>query len=165
MFHAVIRGIHVAAGLCALALGAVGMVSVKELGLHSRLGNAYFVATSIACISAVVIAISEWSRLWFFLVFAVGTYAFAVAGYVAGKRRGGRWLLMHVVGLTSSYCGLVMAFLVGRFGIIRIVPSLGRFPFFVRLAPLMFISTCVVVWIGVQVFRGRIPRSRRGTDR
>ena len=161
-FDAVMRGIHVAAGLSGLALGAVGMWSSKELRLHPRLGDCYFVATSVACISAGLIAISEWSRLWHFLPFAAGTYAFAIVGYVAAKRRKGRWLLIHVVGLTSSYCGLAMGFLVGRFGIVQIAPSLAQFPLFVRLAPLMFISTCVVAWTGVQVFRGRIPKSRKG---
>ena len=161
-FDAVMRGIHVAAGLSALALGAVGMWSSKEPRLHPRLGDCYFVAISVACTSAGLIAISEWSRLWYFLLLAAGTYAFAVVGYVAGKRRKGGWLLIHAVGLTSSYCGLAMGFLVGRFGIVRIVPSLAGFPLFVRLAPLMLISTCVVAWTGVRVFRGRIPKSRKG---
>lgn len=54
-----------------------------------------------------------------------------------------------------------MAFLVGRFGMLRVVPSLGRFPFVFRLAPLMFISTCTVLWVGLQVYQGRIPKARR----
>ena len=158
-FHGVVRSIHVVAGVSGLALGAVGMSTPKDWRLHPWAGECYFVATTVACASAVVIAISEWSRLWYFLILAVGTYAFAVVGYMAGKRRKREWLLVHVVGLTSSYCGLAMAFLVGRFGIMRIFPSLARFPFFVRLAPLMFVSTCAVLWAGVQVFRGRIPKS------
>ena len=137
------------------------MWSPKVPRLHPRLGDCYFVAISVACTSAGVIAISDWPRLWYFLLVAVGTYAFAVVGYVAGKRRKGGWLIIHVVGLTSSYCGLAMGFLVGRFGIVRIVPSVAQFPLFVRLAPLMFISTGVVAWTGVRVFRGRIPKSRK----
>ena len=126
------------------------MLSPKMRGLHPTLGKIYFVAISVSCTSAILIAVSEWSRLWFFLFLAVGTYSFAIVGYVAGKRRKGHWLIMHVIGLTSSYCGMVMAFLVSRFGMIRMVPSLGRFPFFVRLAPLMFI-----VWSSLQTPRPR----------
>ena len=116
------RALHVAAGVSALVLGAVGMASRKSLRLHPRVGDWYFVAITVACTSAILIAIVEWSKLWIFILLAIGTYSFAVAGYVAGKRRKARWLIIHVVGLTSSYCGLAMAFLVGRFGIVRIVP-------------------------------------------
>jgi uncharacterized membrane protein len=157
-FDAAVRIVHVTAGVSALALGAVGMSIPKTLRLHPRLGNCYFVAMSVACTSAILIAVSEWARLWYFLFLAVGTYAFGVAGYVAGKRRKAHWLPIHVIGLTSSYCGLVMAFLVSRFGITRILPGLGRLPLFVRLAPLMFMSTCIVAWTGIAVVRGRLPK-------
>ena len=161
-FGAVMRIVHVTAGFAGLVLGAVGMWSRKDLRLHPRLGECYFVAISVACTSAVVIAIGDWTRLWYFLLLAAGTYAFAVAGYAAAKRRKAGWLVVHVVGLTSSYCGLVMAFLVTNLFTVRIVPGLARLPFFVRLAPLMFVSTCVVAWTDFQVFRGGLPKSWKG---
>jgi len=153
------RALHVVVGVAGLTLGAVGMWSQKKGSLHPRVGDYYFVAITASCLSALFIAISEWNRLWFFVFLAVGTYAFAVVGYAAGKRRKGRWLVVHVVGMASSYCGLAMAFLVGRFGMVRMVPSLSQFPLFVRLAPLMFVSTGVVAWTGYEVYRGKLPRS------
>lgn len=150
-----LRIFHVLAGLSGLALGGIGMRVPKTQGLHTRLGDWYFVAVSAACGSAAVLAILEWQRVSYFLVVAVGTYTFAVVGYLAAKRRTRRWLLTHVIGVVSSYCGLVMAFVVTN---IKLLPGMAEVPFLERLLPLMFVSTCVVVWVGVQVYRGRLPR-------
>jgi hypothetical protein len=154
-----LRVFHVVAGFAGLAIGGVGMRVPKTRMLHTRLGDWYFVAISAACLSAACIAILEWQRLWYFLGAAVGTYAFALVGYLAAKRRRTGWLLTHVVGVTSSYCGLVMAFVVTN---IKVVPGMSDVPFFARLLPLMFLSTCLVAWVGVQVYRGRLPRRAGG---
>ena len=161
-FDAVIRMLHVTAGFAGLVLGAVAMWSRKDRRVHPQLGECYFVAISVSCASGAIIAITDWSRLWYFLLLSAGTYAYAVAGYVAGKRRRGPWLVIHVVGLASSYCGLLMAFFSTNMFTSRIVPGLARVPFFLRLAPLMFVSTCVVAWTGVQVYRGKLPKSWKG---
>jgi uncharacterized membrane protein len=152
--EAVLRVTHIAAGLLGLLVGAIGMWVGKGTRAHPLLGECYFVTITVVCSSAALIAVAQWHRLWYFLPFAVGTYAFAVVGYAAGKMRGTRWLVVHAVGLSSSYCGLAMAFLVTN---ARVVPPLARIPFFARLLPLMFASTCLVTWLGAQVVRGKRP--------
>ncbi len=150
-----LRVFHVAAGLVGLALGPIVMWAPKRGRLHPRSGDWYFLAVTASCVSAAALAVLDLARLWFFLVAAIGTYAFALPGYLAAKRRRDGWLLTHVVGVTSSYAGLVIAFLVTN---IRAILGLPDISFAVRLTVPMFVCTCIVGWVGLQVHRGRLPR-------
>ena len=150
-----LRVFHVAAGFVGLALGPIVMWAPKRGRLHPRIGDWYFLAVTASCVSAAALAVLDLPRLWFFLVAAVGTYAFAVPGYLAAKRRRDGWLLIHVVGVTSSYSGLVIAFLVTN---VRAILGMPHISFAVRLMVPMFVSTCIVAWVGLQVHRGRLPK-------
>lgn len=152
----VIRTLHVVVGFAAIAVGIVSFLANKRGRLHARIGPVYFLLVSAACASAAVLAMFHWSELWPFFAAAIGTYAFACVGFIARRHRTRRGLIVHVVGLTSSFAGMVIAFLVTNF---QRITGIADVPFAMRLLPLQFISTCVVIWIAVLVHRGRIPHS------
>ena len=83
---------HVAAGAVGLVLGPVAMLAAKRPGTHTRAGEAYHWVMLVICVSAALLAVLDWARLWWFLPIAVGSYTFAVAGYLAAKRRWPGWL-------------------------------------------------------------------------
>ena len=146
---------HVTAGAAALVLGPIALWAPKRVGLHSRMGDLYFAMVTAVCASAVVLAGLRWAESAFFLPIAVGTYAFALPGYLAAKRRWRGWLLMHVIGQTSSYVALVTAFIVNN---IQAIAGVHGVPFAVRALVPMFLGTCVVAWVAYQVYLGKRPK-------
>ena len=155
-FETATRLIHVAAGFAGLVLGPIVMRALKRAGLHTRVGGLYFAMVTVSCMSAAVLAVLDWARLGFFFWIAVGTYAFALPGYLAARKRGRGWLLIHVVGVTSSYVAMVTAFLVNNF---QRITGISGIPFAVRALVPMFFGTCAVIWAGYQVHLGTWPTS------
>ena len=90
----------------------------------------------VVCLTAALLAALDWSRLWWFLPIAAGSYALALLGYVAAKRRWRGWLVAHVSGQGGSYIALVTAVLV--------LPTL--------------VGTPIIAWVNVQIRRGLRPR-------
>jgi hypothetical protein len=88
------------------------MTARKRRGLHTKVGEAYHWAMLGVCVSASILAALDWSRIWWFLPVAAGSYAFAFVGYVAAKRRWKGWLRAHLVGQGGSYIALVTALLI-----------------------------------------------------
>jgi hypothetical protein len=155
-FTPAVRLTHILAGAAALFVGLAALGAGKGTLVHKRAGVVYFVLVTVTCATAVVLSILTDESRWFLLV-AIGTYAFAVVGFAARGRSSRRALVTHVVGLTSSYAGLLMAFIVNNFGRVTGI----ELPFLVRLLPLQFISTCVVAYVAVLVARGDLPRRVR----
>jgi uncharacterized membrane protein len=153
---AAVRLAHIAAGAAALFAGFVTLRARKGTLVHKRTGVVYFLLVTLTCASAAVLSVMEKENRWPFLFVAAGTYAFAVAGFASRGGASRRSLVTHVVGLTSSYAGLLMAFIVNNFGKVTGI----ELPFLARLLPLQFLSTCVVVYVAVLVYRGRLPRNR-----
>ena len=150
-----LRVIHIAAGIAGLLLGPIAMWAPKRPGLHPLIGEFYFAAVTCVCISAAALAGLDWPRSAFFLPVAVGTYAFALPGYLASKRRRRGWLLTHAVGQASSYVAMATAFVVNN---VRAVDGVGGIPFAVRSLVPMFVGTCLVAWLGYQVRVGNRPK-------
>lgn len=98
-------------------------------------------------LSAVALAVLDWSRLWWLALIAVGTYGLAVAAYAAAKRRPRGWLHVHVAGQGGSYIALVTAVLVVNLGgplILWLLPTLAATP--------------VLAWLQREIRLGRRPR-------
>src|SRR6266568_1271890 len=93
---------HIGLGIAGLILGPIAMTTKKLHGLHTRVGEAYHWVMLGMCLSASALAILDWNRLWWFLLIAVGSYAFAFAGYVAAKYRWKGWLRTHLAGQGGS---------------------------------------------------------------
>ena len=147
--------IHVVAGGIALVVGPIAMWAPKRAGLHSRLGEAFFLVVSGVCASGGVLAVMHWESRWMFLFIAIGTCAFALLGYVAGKRRWRNWLLAHVTGQGSAYTAMVTAFIVANWD--EVSGTQGTEVPLVFLLP-MFVGSVAVVWLVHEVHMGRRPK-------
>lgn len=103
---------HIAAGAAGLILGPIAMRARKEAGLHTRAGEAYHWVMLAVYLTASLLAVLDWKRLWWFLPIAAGSYAFALLGYTAAKRRWHGWLKAHIAGQGGSYIAMTTALLV-----------------------------------------------------
>lgn len=139
--------LHVTAGATGLLVGPLAMRATKRRGPHTRLGEAYHWVMLTVCVSAAGLALLAWGRLWWFLPIAAFSYANALVGYLAAKRRRPGWLGWHIGGMGGSYIALVTALLVVNLG---------------RALPVWFIPTIVgspmIAWVIYEVDRGRRPR-------
>jgi hypothetical protein len=107
------------------------------------------------CVSAGTLAILDWSRLWWFLPIAVGSYAFALLGYVAAKRRWQGWLQAHLTGQGGSYIAMVTALFVvnwetltGTRGVVS--PWAWALP--------TVVGSPIIAWVTREVAFGRRPK-------
>jgi hypothetical protein len=89
---------HIALGTVGLILGPVAMTARKLPGFHTKAGEAYHWVMLGVCVSAWTLALLDRRRIWWFLPIAVGSYAFALLGYVAAKRRWQGWLRARLAG-------------------------------------------------------------------
>ncbi len=128
--------LHIASGALALALGPAAIITARRRGRDNRTGAAYHAAVLAVCATAGVLAALDWSRLWWFVPIAGGSYALALLGRVASKRSGGRWARLYVHGQGGSYIALVTALLVVSTGspAAWIVPTLIGAPLLQRAA-------------------------------
>jgi hypothetical protein len=119
----------------------------KRRGLHTRVGEVYHWVVLAISVSAVTLAVLDWSRLWWLAIIAVATYALALAAYAAAKRRPRGWLHLHVAGQGGSYIALVTAVLVVNLGgslVLWLLPTLAATP--------------VLAWLQQEIRLGRRPR-------
>ena len=152
--------IHVTAGGLALVIGPITMWAPKQPGLHPRLGEAFFVSVTAVCISGGVLGVMFWETRWMFFFIAVGTYAFAIVGYSAGKKRWRGWLIAHVAGQGGAYTAMVTAFIVANWD--DLTGTQGTEVPLVFLVP-MFVGSVAVAWLVHQVHVGKRPMVRRQT--
>jgi uncharacterized membrane protein len=107
---------HIAAGTTGLILGPLAMRAPKRRGPHTRLGETYHWVMLAVCVSALGLTVVAWPRLWWFLPIIGFSYANALVGYVAVKRRRPGWIRAHIGGMGGSYIALVTALLVVNVG-------------------------------------------------
>ena len=104
--------LHIGLGTAAMIAGPVSMFSRKRRGRHTTAGEIYHWLVLGTCAGAAALAFLDWSRIWWFLPIAIGSYAFAFVGYLAAKWRWRGWLPFHIIGQGGSYIALVTAVLV-----------------------------------------------------
>jgi hypothetical protein len=146
---------HVTLGAAGLILGPVAMIARKGRGPHTFAGEAYHWIMLGICLSAGILAVLDWGRIWWFGPIAAGSYAFALLGYVAAKRRWKGWLHAHVAGQGGSYIAIVTAVLVVNWESITGVRAVEA-PW-VWVLPTA-IGTPIIVWLRREIARGRRPR-------
>jgi hypothetical protein len=134
---------HNLMGTGALLLGPLAMLARKEQGFHTRVGEIYHALVLGVCITAAALAILGWDRSAAFLPIAIGSYAFALAGYVAAKVRFSGWLRIHVVGQGGSYIAMTTALL---------VVNLGRGSFWAWVLPTL-VGTPLIAWAICRISR------------
>jgi len=155
--QAIIRILHMATGFSAIGAGIVAFLAGKGGRLHAQIGTVYFGLMTVVCMLAVLLAMFDLKGLWPFISVAAVTYTFACTGFWARGRRDRVGLTIHVTGLVSSFCGLLMAFLVNNF---QRITGISGVPFRLRLFLLQFIATLIVIWVALLVYRGRIPGNK-----
>ncbi len=145
---------HIALGTAGLILGPVAMTARKLPGLHTKSGEAYHWVMLGICLSAGMLAVLDWDRLWWFLPIAVGSYAFALLGYVAAKRRWKGWLRAHLAGQGGSYIAILTAVLVVNWetltGAREVSPWAWALP--------TIVGTPIIAWVSREVALGRRPK-------
>jgi hypothetical protein len=110
--HTILLIFHVAAGASGLVLGPLAMLAPKRAGRHTRTGLAYQAATAVLAVSAVGLAALDWGRLWWLAAIGIATWAAALGGLYAKRRRFRGWLPVHIQLMCGSYISFVTAFLV-----------------------------------------------------
>lgn len=147
MIHDIALPIHIAAGAAGLVLGPVAMLAGKRRGAHTRAGEIYFWVFTVVVVTAILLSALNWDESWFLTPIAVFSYAFAIRGYAAAKRRRPGWLAPHIAGQGGSYIALVTAFLVVNLGdalYIWFIPTIVGSP--------------VIAWVQYQVATGKRPK-------
>ena len=91
MFTAVLV-VHIATGATGLIMGPVAMWAGKRRGTHTRVGEIYHWNMLVVCLSAAGLALMDWADAGFLLYVAIFSYAFALVGYVAAKKRWKGWM-------------------------------------------------------------------------
>ena len=154
----VVLTIPVAAGVAGLVLGPVSMFSRKRRGRHTRAGEAYHWAFLTLFVSAVTLALLDWEESWFLAPVGAGSYAFALLGYSAAKRRRPGWLIPRVAGQGGSYIAMSSATLVVNWE--NLTGTVGRESPLPWVLPTR-VGTPLVYWVTREVAAGRRPKRRR----
>ena len=98
-----------------------------------------------------------------FLLYLLGSYAFAFIRYVAAKRRWPGWLAVHVSGQGGSYIAMLTAILVVNWQLLT--GTSGRSSPLAWIIPTV-VGSPLIAWVNIQVGRGRRPKlARRATPR
>lgn len=113
--------------------------------------TAYLWAVFATCLTAAVVSLLDWSRLWWLVPIAVLSFLLALVGYVAVRRGWPRWVGAH--GLGGSYIALVTALLVVSAGDISTTAEVVAW----------ILPAAVGVPLIVRAHRGPRERPLRGT--
>jgi hypothetical protein len=150
-----ILAVHIALGVVGLFLGAIALLARKRRGRHTLAGEGYHWVMLSVCVTAVVVAALDWQRLWWFVYVAAGSYAFALLGYVAAKRRWPGWLRAHITGQGGSYIAMVTAVLVVNWH--RLTGEPGITSPWAWILPTV-IGSPILAWLQRQVALGKRPK-------
>ena len=104
--------IHVAAGLTAVATGALAATARKQPGRHPRAGRVYLWAIGVVFTTATVMAAVRWREDAHLLAIAIVAVTLAIYGYQARRRRPPGWPARHAIGMGGSYIALLTGFYV-----------------------------------------------------
>jgi len=111
MAHDVILTGHIAVGVAGVCLGPLAIAQLAR-GRAGWLALAYHLAVAMVCASAIGLAALDFAGLWWFVLVAAGSYAFAVRAQVAIHRGGSGWQARAVRGFGGAYIALWTAIVV-----------------------------------------------------
>src|SRR6476661_1989390 len=107
-----IIGVHVLFGLAAVITGALAMLSQKGRGRHSNFGTIYFWCLFGVFVSMSVLSFMRWAENYHLFVLGVLSFAAALFGRTAVRRRWHQWPRLHLTGMSASYILMLTAFYV-----------------------------------------------------
>lgn len=111
IFLAVIA-LHVLLGFACVVTGAVAMLSPKQPGRHPKFGTIYFWCLSGVVALAAGLSAVRWSRDNSLFILGILSFAAALTGRTARRKRWSGWVRWHIVGMGMSYVLLLTAFYV-----------------------------------------------------
>jgi hypothetical protein len=111
MTHTVALVIHIAAGVAGVLLGPV-VLYCAAAGRITRFAGVYHASVLLVCVSAAVLSVLDFANLWWFLLVAAGSYAFALRAFTAARRRHPGWLPRYIRGQGGAYIALWTAIIV-----------------------------------------------------
>jgi hypothetical protein len=159
-----ILALHVAAGLTAVAAGAVAAAAPKRHGRHTRAGTVYYQAVTVVAATATALTSVRPARDWYLLLLGGLTLGLAAAGRHTRRhpdaRPWRRWpgRAPHIVAMGSSYTVLLTAFYVDNG---KRLPLWDRLP----VAAYWLLPAAVAVPLMCRTLaRHRGPRPRRPAD-
>jgi hypothetical protein len=117
MVHAVVLGIHIAAGALGLFLGPVAMWRgsrrlAEGQSMRSGADTAYQWSVLTVCLSAIVLVIWFRPELWWLVPVAAFSYSLVLLGHVAAATRFRGWTHAYAHGQGGSYIAVVTALVV-----------------------------------------------------
>ena len=104
-------GAHVLFGLACVVTGIVAMLSEKRSGRHPTFGTVYYWCLAVVFCSATVLAALQWTEDYHLFILGALSFASAVVGHNARRRRSQNWATVHISGMGMSYV-LLTAFYV-----------------------------------------------------
>jgi hypothetical protein len=111
MLRTVFLVLHIVAGAAALVVGPLVLLAARRRdGNRATLLTAYHWTVLGTCVTAVVVSVLAWERLWWLVPVSAVSYALVLVGYLAVQRGWPAWVRAH--GLGGSYIALVTALLV-----------------------------------------------------
>ena len=125
MTYTVTLIVHVAVGVAGVLLGPVVLLSAAA-GRVSRFAGAYHASILLVCASAVVLSALDFAHLWWFLLVAAGSYAFALRAFTAARRRRPGWLPRYIRGQGGAYIALwtaVVVVSVNNLPVVWLIPT------------------------------------------
>lgn len=111
IFLAVVA-VHVLLGLACVVTGVVAMLSPKRAGRHPIFGTVYFWSLSGAVALATGLSVARWTRDYPLFVLGFLSFATALVGRTAKRKRWSGWVRWHITGMGVSYILLLTAFYV-----------------------------------------------------
>jgi hypothetical protein len=111
MTYAVALIIHIAAGVAGVVLGPAVLYRAAAARV-TLFASAYHASVLLVCVSAVVLSILDFANLWWFMLVAAGSYAFALRALTAARRRRPGWLPRYIRGQGGAYIALWTAIVV-----------------------------------------------------
>jgi predicted membrane protein DUF2306 len=113
----VILSIHVLAGISCAFVGLLAMLADKKRGRHTKCGKIYNVSIWIVFLTAVIISTIRFKEDFHLLILGSVAFFSAFIARWAVKKKWGKWSIVHITGMGTSYIFLLTAFYVdnGKF--------------------------------------------------
>ncbi len=110
--HDSLLALHLIAGALGLILGPVAIWASRHGQLEGGAHSAYHWSVLAVCLTAAGLVALDLSALWWLLLLAALSYALALLGFLAPRRRWRGWVRAYARGQGGSYIALVTASLV-----------------------------------------------------
>jgi len=144
---------HIAAGLTAVAAGALAATAAKRPGRHPTAGRTYLVALGFIFATATIMSVIRWREDAHLFAIACVAAGLGLFGWRARRRQRPGWPTRHAIGMGGSYIALLTGFYVdnGPF-----LPLWNRLPH-VSYWLLPSLIGVPLIWSALRRFRMKSP--------